>query len=91
VGYVATVSAIEPRILGVGARIVVGDQVLVTNLSRVPVVILDPMGRPFIRIPSGKSRAWHDVRVVEHGDPPPPAPGAAATDTRLVRNWSIPG
>jgi hypothetical protein len=90
-GYVATVSAIEPAVLGLRARAVAGDQVVLSNLSRGPVVILDPAGEPFIRIASGSSRAWHDTRVVERGSPPPPAPGAPATDPRFVKNWTIPG
>jgi hypothetical protein len=90
-GFVATVSAIEPNVLGVQARTVRGDQVLVSNLSRDAVLILDAMGRPFIRIPSGKSRAWHDARIVESGPPPSAAAGADESAPRFVKNWTIPG
>jgi hypothetical protein len=48
-GYVASVSGIEPTVLGVRAQAAYGDQILVSNLSAQPVVILDPAGRPFIR------------------------------------------
>jgi hypothetical protein len=70
---------------------VLGDQVLLSNLSRTPVVILDPTGRPFIQVPSGKSHTWHDTRVVASGDPPPPTAGAGERDPRVVKNWRIPG
>jgi hypothetical protein len=90
-GYVATVAGVEPNIVGVQARAVAGDQVLVNNLSRGEVVIIDPDGRPFLRIASGKSRVWHDARVVERGPPPPPPPGMADDAPRFVKNWRIPG
>jgi hypothetical protein len=90
-GYVATVARLEPNIVGVQARAVAGDQVLVSNLSRRPVVIFDPSGRPFLRIASGKSGAWHDPRVVEAGPPPSPPPGTAEDAPRFVKNWRIPG
>ncbi len=90
-GYVATVSAIEPNVVGLQARTVLGDQVLVSNLTRGAVVILDEQGRPFIRIPSGGSRAWHDPRVVELRPRPAPAEGAGESEGRFVKNWRIPG
>jgi hypothetical protein len=86
-----TVSAIEPNVLGLRARGVLGDQILLSNLTRAPVVILDPTGRPFIRVASGKSHTWHDTRVVASGDPPPPAARSGERDPRLVKNWRIPG
>ena len=81
----------EPNVLGLRAHATAGDELLVNNLSRRPVVILDRAGRPFIEIPTGESRSWHDERVVHRGDPPPPVPGAPETDARLVKNWTIPG
>lgn len=77
--------------LGLRARGVLGDQILLSNLSPEPVVILDPAGRPFIRVPSGKSHTWHDVRVVSTGDPPPPSPGVGERDPRVVKHWRVPG
>jgi hypothetical protein len=62
---------------------VLGDQILLNNLSRTPVVILDPAGRPFIRVPTGESHTWHDTRVVSSGDPP--------ADAQVVKQWRIPG
>jgi hypothetical protein len=63
-GFVATVAAVRPNVVGVEARIVLGDQLHVSNLTGTPVEILDRAGDPFIRIPAGASRAWHDPRVV---------------------------
>jgi len=85
------VSGIEPNLVGVSATTVLGDQVLVRNLTPMPVVILDGRGRRFIRIGAGKSRSWHDARVVESRPPPPPAAGAAEDAPRFVKNWRIPG
>ena len=90
-GYVATVSVVEPNVLGLEARVVLGDQLLVANRTRAPIEILDRSGRPFIRIASGKSRAWHDNRIVGRGAPPPPARGQPETAPRFVKNWSVPG
>jgi hypothetical protein len=90
-GYVATVSGIQPNVVGLGVTVVLGDQVLVRNLTRGPVMILDRRGRPFIRVAAGRSRAWHDVRVVETGPPPPARPGADSAEPRFVKNWRIPG
>ncbi|MGH3080020.1 MAG: hypothetical protein ACRDNH_02650 [Gaiellaceae bacterium] len=84
-------SAIEPNVLGLRARGVLGDQILLSNLSATPVVIHDPAGRRFIRVPAGKTRTWHDMRVVATGDPPPPTAGAGERDPRLVKHWRIPG
>ena len=90
-GFVATVSAVEPNVVGLQARVVLGDQLLVTNLTDKRVELLDRAGKPFIRIPSGSSRAWHDRRIVGRGEPPPPVAGAPETASRFVKNWRIPG
>jgi hypothetical protein len=90
-GFVATVAAVEPNVVGLQARIVLGDQLLITNLSRNRVEILDRTGKPFIGIPAGGSRAWHDARVVGQGEPPPAAPGAPEAAPRFVKNWTVPG
>jgi hypothetical protein len=62
---------------------VLGDQILLSNLSPTPLVILDSRGRPFIRVGSGKTHTWHDARVVASGDPP--------RDAGVVKRWRIPG
>jgi hypothetical protein len=62
-----------------------GDQILLSNLSPTRVVVLDPKGRPFVRVPSGESRTWHDRRVISTGEPP------GGRDPRVVKNWRIPG
>lgn len=90
-GFVATVSAVRPNVVGLEARVVLGDQLSVRNLSGKPVEILDRGGKPFLQIPTGSSRAWHDPRVVGTGDPPPSAPGASEAAPRFVKNWSVPG
>jgi hypothetical protein len=91
VGYAASVTAIQPNVLGLRARTVLGDQLLVSNLSRTPIVILDASGGPLIRIPTGRSRAWHDARIVETGPPPEPPPGVDPDAPRFVKAWRVPG
>jgi hypothetical protein len=106
-GYIARVDYVEPGVLGLDARIVGGDQLRIANLTRKPVEILDREGRPFIRfrpegvhrfssgewrrMTTGTSYAWHDDRVVGHGDPPPAAAGQPKTAPRFVRSWRVPG
>lgn len=106
-GYIARVDYVQPIVLGLDARVVAGDQLRVTNLSRRPVEILGSGGRPFIRflpdgverltsgewrrMTSGTSYAWHDDRVIGHGDPPPAAAGQPETAPRFVRGWRVPG
>jgi hypothetical protein len=90
-GFVATVSAVEPLVVGVDARVVFGDQLLVTNRTSTLVEILDRSGTPFIRIASGKSRTWHDDRIVGQRAPPLPASDASESAPRFVKNWSVPG
>jgi len=90
-GYVATVAGVRPNVVGLSVSTVLGDQVLVRNLTRARVVILDRRGRPLIRVAAGRSRTWHDVRVVETGPPPPPTPRADPAAPRFVKRWSIPG
>lgn len=67
------------------ARGVLGDQILLSNLSPTRVVILDPSGRPSIGVPSGESHTWHDQRVLAKGEPP------SGDDPQVVKNWRIPG
>jgi hypothetical protein len=106
-GYVASVNVVDPHVLGLEAKVILDDQLLVSNLTHKPLQILDRRGRPFIRFrPGGVERlqdgewrrmntgaayAWHDSRVVGSGTPPPAAPGAAKTAPRFVRNWTVPG
>jgi hypothetical protein len=106
-GYVASVNVVEPQVFGLEAKVILDDQLLVSNLTRKPLQILDQSGRPFIRFRStgverlmrgewrrmntGAAYAWHDSRVVGSGTPPPAAPGAAETTPRFVRNWAVPG
>jgi hypothetical protein len=106
-GYVASVNVVDPQVFGLEAKVILDDQLLVSNLTRKPLQILDRSGRPFIRFRStgverllegkwrrmntGAAYAWHDSRVVGRGAPPPAAPGAAETTPRFVRNWRVPG
>jgi hypothetical protein len=106
-GYVATVNVVDPHVLGLEAKVILDDQLLVSNLTQKPLQILDRRGRPFIRFrPTGVERlrdgqwrrmntgaayAWHDSRVVGSGTPPPAAPGVTKTAPRFVRNWTVRG
>jgi hypothetical protein len=106
-GYVASVNVVDPQILGLEAKVILDDQLLVSNLTQKPLEILDRRGRPFIRFrPTGVERlqdgrwrlmntgaayAWHDSRVVGSGMPPPAAPSATETAPRFVRNWTVRG
>jgi hypothetical protein len=50
-GYVSTVAAIEPNVLGVSAFVVGGgDRLLLRNLSRQTIVIRGYDGEPYLRI-----------------------------------------
>jgi hypothetical protein len=106
-GYIASVRIVEPQILGLEARVIRNDELLVSNLTRKPVEILDRNGKAFIRLrPGGAERlvsgewrrmntgaayAWHDSRVVGQGEPPGPASGQPEDAPRFVREWSVPG
>ena len=83
----ATVSSVEPNVVGLRARVVRGDEIAVANLSRDAVVILGQDGRALYTIPAGKSRVWHDSRVVANG-PLPQVEGSAPV---FVKDWRIPG
>jgi hypothetical protein len=106
-GYVASVNVVDPQVLGLEAKVILDDQLLVSNLTQKPLQILDRRGRPFIRfrpggverlqegewrrINTGAAYAWHDSRVVGSGTPPPAVPGTPETAPRFVRNWTVPG
>ena len=47
--YVATVHAIVPPLAGVDVRVDHGFQLVLTHRGRVPVVVLAPDGRPYLR------------------------------------------
>ena len=81
----ATVASIEPNVLGLRARGVLGDQILLSNLSPTRIVILDPSGRASIHVPSGESHTWHDQRVLATDEPP------SGDEPQVVKNWRIPG
>jgi hypothetical protein len=106
-GYVASVNVVDPQVLGLEAKVILDDQLLVSNLTQKPLQILDRRGRPFIRFQqngverlrdgqwrrmnTGAAYAWHDSRVVGSGTPPPAVPGATETAPRFVRNWTVRG
>ncbi len=84
VGFVSTVSTIDPFVPGLLVRVIGGhERISVTNLTRKTVVILDADGRPVARIPPSENRVWADPRIGS-SEPPPDREG-------LVRNWRIPG
>jgi hypothetical protein len=84
--FVATVSSIDPNVVGLEARVILYDELVVANRTLGPVVILDSGGRVLRRIPSGDSFAWHDPRVVASR-----AEREAGADPGRVKNWRIPG
>ena len=81
----------RPNIVGLEVRVVGRDQLVVLNLTRRPIVILDRGGRPWRRIAPGDSDMWHDERVLWRDDPPPPPAGAPEDAPRFVKNWRVPG
>jgi hypothetical protein len=70
-GYVASVSGIEPTVLGLRAQAAYGDQILVSNLSPRPIVILGVDGRPFIRFTKARgverrtASGWNQVARIQ--------------------------
>ena len=84
VGFVSTVSTIDPFLPGLLVRVIGGHERLsVTNLTRKTIVIFDRSGRPVARIPPGENRVWTEPRVGATEEPP--------EREGLVRNWRIPG
>ncbi len=84
VGFVSTVSTIDPFVPGLLVQVLGGHERLsLTNLTRKTVVILGDDGRPVARIPPSENRVWADPRIGS-SEPPPDREG-------LVRNWRIPG
>jgi hypothetical protein len=92
-GYVASVSGIEPTVVGLRAQPAYGDQILVSNLSPQPIVIFDAKGLPFLRFTKlrGVERrtagGWKRVARTQSyawhdprvvGHGPPPAPAPGA-------------
>ena len=84
--FVATVSSIDPNVVGLEARVVLYDELVVANRTLGPVVIFDRDGGVLRRIASGKSFAWHDPRVVANR-----AQRESGADPGRVKNWRIPG
>lgn len=84
VGFVATVSGIEPPIPGLIAQVLGGHERLsVQNLTQKTIVILDVEGRPQLHVAPGEAKSIADPRVGSTG--PPPERG------EFVRNWRIRG
>lgn len=83
-GFAARVSVIEPFLPGLLVQVVNGHTGLsVANLTKKTIVILDESGRPFVRIPPGRTEVWDEPRVGANEDPP--------AREGLVRNWVIEG
>jgi hypothetical protein len=84
VGFVATVSTIEPPQLGLLVDVIGGHERLsVRNLTQQNVVIFGEDGRPSLELAPGESGSIADPRVGSTG--PPPEEG------EFVRNWRIAG
>ena len=84
VGFVSTVSGIEPRQLGLLVTVLGGHERLsVRNLTRKTVVIFDQDGGEALRLAAGDSGTMTDPRIGSTG--PPPEEG------EFVRDWRISG
>lgn len=84
VGFVSTVSTIDPPLHGLLVRVIGGhEHVSVTNLTEKSIVIFDAEGDPLVRIAPRETEVWREPRVGA-ADEPPEREG-------LVRNWRIPG
>jgi len=83
-GFVATVSGIEPPVLGLLVTVVGGHERLsVRNWTRKTIVVYGEDGRDTLRLAPGDAGAIADPRIGSSG--PPPAEG------EFVKNWRIPG
>ena len=105
-GYISTVSSIKPNVLGLEAT-VIGDRLLVRNWSGKTVTILDPNGRPSLRldergvfertrqgwrqVSAGTSFGWHDPRARWVEDDPPAVVRREPDQSHYLRAWSVPG
>ncbi len=84
VGFVSTVSTIDPPLHGLLVRVIGGhEHVSVTNLTDKSIVIFDDQGDPLVRIAPGETEVWREPRVGATDEPP--------EREGLVRNWRIPG
>ena len=84
VGFVSTVSTIDPPLHGLLVRVIGGhEHVSVTNLTDKSIVIFDAEGDPLVRIAPRETKVWREPRVGA-ADEPPDREG-------LVRNWRITG
>jgi hypothetical protein len=83
-GFQSTVSYIEPHVPGLIVQVLGGHERLsMANLTKRNIVIFDGRGRPFERVPPGRTRVWADPRIGAR-EPPPEREG-------LIRYWRIPG
>lgn len=90
-GYVSTVSNVDPLILGLDARVLGGqDKLFVRNWSRKRVTLFERDGTPIVLKP-GASRSWHDHRIGWFLPDPPKLVQDQPDRPHLLRNWQIPG
>jgi hypothetical protein len=90
-GFVSTVAAVVPNVLGLQATIVDRDRLFVRNFSRSPVVILGESGEPYRRIPAGKSYGWRDPRIRWTEHELPRSVESQPDKVHLIFNWRVPG
>jgi hypothetical protein len=84
VGFVSTVSGVEPPTPGLLVNVVgAHERLSVRNWTQKTVVIFDERGRPAVELAPGEMQAWDDPRIGS-SEPPPEQAG-------LVRNWRIRG
>jgi len=83
-GFVATVSGIEPPVLGLLVSVVGGHERLsVRNWTRKTIVVFGEDGRETLRLGPGDAGAIVDPRIGSSGRPP--------AEGEFVENWRIPG
>jgi hypothetical protein len=86
VGFVSTVSYVEPQVPGLLIRVIGGHERLsMRNLTQKPIVIFGADGRPTLRLEPGDAGAVADARIGATGPPPDQGEG------EFVKNWRIAG
>jgi hypothetical protein len=84
VGFVSTVSYIEPQVPGLIIRVIGGHERLsLRNLTHKTIVIFGTDGRPALRLQPGGAGEVADPRIGSTGPPP--------DEGEFVKNWRIDG
>lgn len=90
-GYVSSVTNIDPLILGLEAKVLGGqDKLFVRNWSTKRVVLFERDGTRIV-LERGAARSWHDHRIGWFIADPPALVRDAPDRPHLLRRWEIPG